>query len=89
MAQMNMNQPARVTADRLADSVQRPGAARFNLRILGRIARAYYGKVWSDPELPALARHLVERAEAGTLTNGESRIMGAYGVAILRECVHG
>jgi hypothetical protein len=82
-----MTGAARVTAARMADAVQRPDAARFNLRILGRIARSHYrGDAFLDAELPALARHLVHHTEAGTLSSTDSLIVGAYAVATLREC---
>ncbi len=84
------------------NKLQKPDAVRFNLRILERIATSHYAARGADGyvgkymrkfnipleagDMPALAAYLVRHAEAGTLTNTDSLILGAYAVAILREC---
>ena len=78
--------PARVTAARLADTVQRPDAVRFNLRLLDKLVRAHYGSGGGYDDLQAVAARIVRNAEAGTLSDKDSRILGAYGVAVLLEC---
>lgn len=78
--------PARVTAARVADVLQRPDAVRFNLRLLEKLVRAHYGSAGGYEDLRAVAARIVRDAEAGKLSDKDSRILGAYGVAVMREC---
>jgi hypothetical protein len=80
-----MKYPPRMSVDDL----QRHDAKRFNLRVLRRVLckRSAIWKEASDKALAERVQIIVENAEAGTLDDHDSRVLGDYAVAILRECM--
>jgi hypothetical protein len=81
-------------AEQMADRVQRGDAVLFNGRQLLRILRAYDPQGWDgvtcrDAALRVRAAQLVRLAEAGRLADQDSRTLGAFALAVLREVATG
>lgn len=81
-----------VHAARTADKLQRPEAIQYMQRILRRVLVSVAPEVWreaSDDRVRDRLRIMVATAQAGTMDDHDSRVMGELGLAIARDLAKG